>query len=346
MTSDIDTVTFDHINRKFIYKIPLDSFQMIQLKLINLNYSGITIYCAISTLENDSIIEIDSSDFKKNYFSYWNSKAETIMVSVGIKYKHETFGIFKNNSPKLFFRCYKTNFPPVKKDSFHDDTSSMIFLNKDTLYNLSVYHEHDDKFFYSIEKDSTYLFTIKSTDSTPVNIQLYPFDLNISFKNIIDTRKIIFKANILKTLCAEIRCHGILPANYSLILEPYTGDKSKDTHEPNDDISNASLLIPDSCYSHTAFPTNDIDLFKINCLGNDTFKIYIDFKDSTILKNHYNFRFVPLHTLAQNELNIHKLSNLDSASYKIIKFYWKVADTAIFKLKDSEYLDYSIELRK
>ena len=342
----IDSVVFEHINRKYLYSIPIDSFQMISLNLIreNLSYPRTIFTFAIFSGDNDSIM-LDSTYNDWFYWRYWKDTSDSLYLSLGVDCKsydslsklYKMYGIFYKNLPQITIEVEKNSFPPVKKDPFYDDTSSMIFLQKDTLYQLSIYDEVSDKFFYTVNADSLYSLTISSIDSLPVDITLSPMSDDLKNLEITGQKDVLFRpVEGFNTLCIEIESGTIYPVNYSLLLGNYTGIDKSDTFEPDDDAKTASLLYEGSTYAHTLFPDNDIDLYKVHCLGNDTFKINIDFSDSTILKAHNNFSFNSFYNFTPHEMKIHELSRVDSASFKIYTFFRVVAVTAVFILKDKE----------
>lgn len=352
----VDSVVFDHINRKFLYSIPIDSFQMIYLHLIKeqWTYPRAIFPFAIYSKNDDSILVHLAHD---NFFRWrhWKDTSDSLYLSVGVDYEsndslsklYKIFGLFCDDLPKITVEVLENSFPPVKKDAFYDDTSSTIFLQKDTLYQLSIYDEISDKFFYTINADSLYSLSISSIDSLPLTILLSPMSDDLTHLNVTGNKEVVFRPmEGFTTLCTEIKSGTEFPVNYSLLLGNYTGVDKTDTFEPDDDAKTASLLYEDSTNNHTIFPDNDVDLYKVYCLGNDTFKINIGFTDSTTLKAHKDFSFKSFYNFSQNEMKIHELSCVDSAYFKIYTFSRVVADTAVFILKDKEYLEYSISLTR
>ena len=353
---NIDSVVFEHIDRKYLYSIPIDSFQMISLSLRagHWHYPRTIFPFAIFSGDNDSIM-IDSTYDDWFHWRYWKNTSDSLYLSVGVDCKSydplskldKMYGIFYKNLPQITVTVEKNSFPPVKKDPFYDDTSSMIYLQKDTLYQLSIYDEVSDKFYYTVNADSLYSLTISSIDSLPVDITLSPLSDDLKNLEITGEKDVLFRpVEGFNTLCIEIESGTIYPVNYSLLLSNYTGVDKSDTFEPDDDAKTASLLYEDSTSNHTIFPDNDVDLFKVYCLGNDTFKINIGFTDSTTLEAHKDFSLKPFYNFTPYEMKIHELSRVDSASFKIYTFFRVVADTAVFILKDKEYLSYSISLTR
>lgn len=352
----IDSVVFEHINRKYLYSIPIDSFQMISLKLIreNLSYPRTIFTFAIFSGDNDSIM-LDSTYINWFHWRYWKDTSDSLYLSLGVDCKsydslsklYKMYGIFYKNLPQITIEVEKNSFPPVKKDPFYDDTSSMIFLQKDTLYQLSIYDEVSDKFFYTVNADSLYTLSISSTDGVPIDIILSPMSSDLAKLDVTGEKEVVFRPmEGTTTFSIEIKSDDYYPANYSLMLGNYSGTDKTDNFEPDDDVKTASLLYEDSTCAHTLFPDNDIDLYKVYCPGNDTFKINIDFMDSTILKAHNKFTLTSFYNFTQYEMKIHELSRVDSASFKIYTFFRVVADTAVFILKNKEYLSYSISLTR
>ncbi len=353
----IDSVVFDNIDRKYLYAIPIDSFQMISLTTANDEKTNRKLFFHFAVLSgnSDSVLLADSTNDHYFKWTYWKDYADSLYLSVGVDYAlydlhaqlYKKYGVFDNYLPRTTISVHKKSFPPVKKDAFYDDTATMIFLNRDTLYQLSLYDELFDKFYYTINPDSIYSLSISSIGSLPLTVDLAPINNNLAQLTVTGEKEVVFKPMESSTIFRiEIKSSISYPTNYSIILDKYTGNDTTDLFEPDDDVKTASLLYQDSIYAHTIFPQNDNDLYKVYCIGNDTFNVHIDFRDSTILKAHTGFSFKSYYNFTQTEMKIHQLSCVDSASLKKYTFYREAADTAVFIAKDIETLEYSISLTR
>jgi len=348
-----DSIQFDHLHRKYRYKIPIDSFEMNVVDFLHYN-SLLPLSCVLISQIKDTVVLCDTTpDF--SFFSYWDSTKDTLDMILGVVVEKlnnyasilEKYGIVLDPLNKTQVSLRKSKFPPVHEDPFTDDTASMIFLAKDTTYNLSLYKEKYDKFFYTTRPDSIYSLVITSPDSLPLFATLSPMSSDLSeLSDIRGKKEIHFKPSLNATVFGiEISSTISFPTNYTLQLRQYTGNDTIDPFEPDDTPEKATLLVQDSVYQHTIFPMNDIDLFKISCKGADTFMIYVDFKDSMLLKNS-EFSLYPYFNFDQNALKIHRLSIRDSASYEISTWYRTVADTAFFVARNIQSGDYAISLRR
>jgi hypothetical protein len=199
----------------------------------------------IQSAKDDSVIVVPNSQkpswFNHLDFNLWQEYTDTFFMSIGFVHSNkiynlcDLFGIFPCKVSFLQLKFLKEYFNPVKKDIFHDNTSSMIYLTQDTLYQLSLFKEEYDRFFYSVYPDSFYSLLASSCDSLRLKVSLSPMNYQFRTHEIIDEKEIIFKPiDNSSTMCVSVQPLTIYPTNYSLTLKKYKGNKKIDIYEPED----------------------------------------------------------------------------------------------------------------
>jgi len=357
-----DTIFFDYINRKYLYAIPLDSFELCAIRLrSSFLYGYKYAFADIVVAQNRDSILIDTTitsnasslDFSWNY---WQRNYDTLYLSLGIEYvpgnNYQRFGVFPAPPPKLQLFMSKHSFPPVKPDLFEgiDDNSEVLF-EKETKYESSI-SEKPHHGYYILDPDSVYSLSVISPENNyPLSISITPefheyyscFAVNsltqFSFRPPADPDSDLTKFSI------RIKNGSDLPVNYSLLLEPYRGFDTLgyDQYETDDIPDNSSLFQENQTQEHTLFPVNDRDIFKVQSPQNDTFYLYVDFVDRDSLPFSRTFTLEPLYRTKIEDLNIHT-THRDSGSVRIYQFTSKSDITAFLIASGRECMRYTVTL--
>lgn len=349
-----NTIFFDHINRKYHYAIPLDSFELCAIQLRSSSSLHRHVFTDIVAAQNSDRILIDTTITRKASlvdfnWNYWRRNYDTLYLSLGIEYvpgnNYERFGVFPAPAPKLQLSMSKHSFPPVKPDLFEgiDDNSEVLF-EKETKYESSIF-EKPHHVYYILDPDSVYSLSVTSPENYPLSISITPEFFSVNSVTQFPFRPPANPDSDLTKFSIRIKNGSNLPVNYSLLLEPYRGFDTLgyDQYETDDIPDNASLLQENQIQEHTLFPVNDRDIFKVQSPQNDTFYLYVDFVDRDSLPFSRTFTLEPLYKAKIEDLNIHT-THRDSGSVRIYQFTSKSDITAFLIASGLECMRYTVTL--
>jgi hypothetical protein len=341
-----DTIAFDHHLTKYLYVVPLGSYEAVNASIRETsNYMYNAVIAGYSS-SHDSLML-----FLQSVKDYWSDAVDTLFIIAYVyDLKQDTnlvnSGIYQRPLPTAQIAIEKTPIDVVHKDVFHDDTLAPVFLVPDITYKLSIYNEPEDVFCYNVRQDTVYelIFSSRDKKAFELNVsQTSGCDFNLQIDSI-DT--LIFQASPYHNYIRVETSPTIkFPCAYSLILRHYTGTDTLDLYELDNDIENATILYSGIEQNHTMFPPNESDVYKFGAQSNDTVHVCVCTpQDSAV----YDYTLEILSNTASGFPAI-MTARSDSSNCRTFSMTSMIEDTVYFgirSLSDIRAREYTVLLKQ
>ena len=347
-----DTIGFDQPFAKYTYKVPLDSFEYVYFAYVE-RHESLSVQnarCYIESRRFDSV-----PCFSSHYFSsgqtYWNTAPDTILFTEYIDNGYgsgrlASNGISVDFLPQLFVTFYKKKFIPVEADAFDTAGHRSNLLKQDTLYSLSLrsYLERDS-FCVRVSSDSIYQLIVNSPAGQRNCVVLQKVNSGFSTLCFDGKDTLAFRPDYLSSyINFYFYSPSNTPSSYTFSLSPYRGPQVIDSFEQDNSFAYGTPLIQGISQSHSIFPENEKDFFKIGCRDNDTFTIQINSLSTSAPPDSLGLIFVSYFEGTNVVPDLHQITHAFSGSVSSYRYCKSLADTVFFYAAASQYIEYSIRL--